>query len=77
MLKKSWFFKTHEIARRGIPDIILSVRGRFVALELKVDSGLDELQIYTLKKIEESGGLQWVVTPINWKHILKIIKEIK
>lgn len=72
-----WYFKSQEVAVRGIPDFILSVRGKFVAIELKVDAELEELQEYNLNRIKQTGGVSLVATPKNWKEIFQYIKERK
>lgn len=74
-----WFVKTQQRATRGIPDILLCVVGRFVAIELKKDekSPPDELQIYTLNRIASSGGLTFVANPKNWENVFRAINQIK
>ena len=70
-----WYFKSQEVAVRGIPDLILCVRGKFVAVELKVDAELELLQSYNLTRITRAGGIAMVATPKNWKDIFEYIKE--
>lgn len=72
-LKKIWFYKTNDVSRRGIPDIIACIRGKFVAIELKVDSPVSELQEYNLNCISLAKGIAWVATPKNWEVILSAI----
>lgn len=72
-----WYVKTQEVSVRGIPDLLICYKGRFLAFELKVDSPPEELQIYTLTKIKQAGGISSLVTPKNWKMVFGIIKEIK
>ena len=71
-----WFSKIQQVAIRGIPDIILCVAGHFVALELKIDSPVTELQKYNIRKIKQSGGTAYVVTPNNWKKIFQQLKRM-
>lgn len=75
-LKNTWFFKSQEVSRRGIPDLILCVNGFFVAMELKVDSDLDALQIYNINKIKEANGWASEVTPKNWKKVFAYLKKL-
>lgn len=78
-LKNGWFFKSQEVARRGIPDIIMCLWGLFIALELKRDEKekADPLQLHTLNKIEDKAhGIAYVVNPDNWPHIYKQLQEI-
>ena len=75
-LKNTWFFKTQEVSRRGIPDIIMCVNGFFVAMELKVDSDLDALQIYNINKIKAANGWAGEVSPKNWKKTFAYLKKL-
>lgn len=64
-------FKTQEVGRRGIPDVLGCLNGRFFALELKVGknkaSALQELE---LRKIGESGAYAAIVYPDGWNQVL-------
>lgn len=47
----------------GIPDIIACIDGRFVAFEVKTETGrLTKLQEVTLQKIRDAGGHAYKVT---------------
>ncbi len=66
-----WFYKSQEVGRRGIPDIIMSINGTFVALELKTDVGRPTpLQLHTLTKIGASNGWGIVTSPKVWPDTL-------
>jgi hypothetical protein len=54
------------------------VNGRFVALELKRSSTAPatELQLYNLKKINESGGYGTLVYPENLDVVMKQLEDI-
>lgn len=76
---KVWYFKSHEVSIRGIPDIIMCVNGKFVTWELKVPPNKvkkDSLQYYTLVKIAESNGVASEVTPNNLKEHLERIESM-
>jgi hypothetical protein len=77
-LESSWFFKSQEVAQRGIPDVIMCVKGTFVAIELKKDAKakIDPLQTWTISKIGATGALALVAYPENWKEIFTQIQEI-
>ena len=46
----------------GIPDLIICYRGRFIALEVKTEIGKPTvLQVMTIKKIKDAGGISTVV----------------
>ena len=53
----AWAYKTCDQFTSGIPDIIICLEGKFIAIELKVGSNKATLlQAYTLEKIKVSGG---------------------
>ena len=63
LLKKTpncFCWKTHGgiYGTAGIPDIIACLHGRFVAFEVKTESGkLSKLQEITIQRIKEAGGI--------------------
>lgn len=71
-----WYFKTQEIGRHGIPDIIICIHGIFVAWELKVDADIEPLQTHNLEKINEAHGIGRVVSPKNLNQCLTELKEL-
>lgn len=75
-LNSIWYLKTQEVSVRGVPDILMCLKGILIAIELKVDSKLSELQIYNLRKIKKAGGKSYVATPDNWKEIFQELKEL-
>jgi len=70
-----WWFKSQEVSKRGIPDIIgVSGGGRFFAIELKKDGSCrpDPLQEYTLGKIRRAGGIGFDLNPdMDWRLVLE------
>lgn len=66
-----WLVKTQQVAVRGIPDLLVCIHGRFVALELKrsEEAAIDKLQLWHLEKILAAGGISYVVFPENWPRI--------
>jgi hypothetical protein len=74
----SWWVKVQQVGKRGTPDILGSIRGRFVALELKKDDQTEPspIQVYTLQKIEDSGGYAAVVSPENWREIYRTLCQM-
>lgn len=70
-----WIFKTHDLCRVGVPDILICFYGHFVAIELKnrpalriktninpalSDSDTTQMQQYNIRKINEAGGSAFV-----------------
>ena len=61
-----WILKTwsNGVQRSGVPDLLVCCKGYFVGIELKATNGKpSELQLYNLRKIEESGGFSWLLYP--------------
>ena len=76
-IPKVWFLKTQEVARSGTPDILASVNGIFVAIELKTDDGaVSKLQEYNLKKIEETGAVSIVLMPNNFEASIQFLENL-
>ena len=64
--------------RAGIPDILCCVNGKFVALELKSETGkLSELQKYNLDKIKESGGVALCVRPSDFEDVKLVLNSLR
>lgn len=60
----------------GIPDIIACIRGRFVAFEVKTDSGrLTKLQEATIQKIKDAKGKAYKVTSVE--EVKKILDNLE
>lgn len=64
-------FSIQQVSINGTPDLFCCINGRFVALELKADetSRVSALQKYNIKKIEEAGGVGYIVYPQNWPYV--------
>ena len=60
-----------EFTKAGVPDLLCCVGGKFIAVELKGASGRpSDLQLRTLKKIEDAGGISCLLYPKDfpvWK----------
>ena len=60
----------------GIPDIIACVDGRFVAFEVKTETGkLSRLQEVTLGRIRDAGGKAYMVR--SAAEVAAIMKEME
>ena len=60
----------------GIPDIIACVDGRFVAFEVKTETGrLSRLQKATLGRIRNAGGRAYMVRSVA--EVAGILKEME
>jgi Holliday junction resolvase len=69
-LPNAWVYKAADRVKRGIPDLILCVRGQFLAIELKRDKCFaTPLQQHTLDQIRFAGGITWEATPTSWPDL--------
>ena len=74
-IKNSYWIKVQQLAIIGIPDILVTINGRFIALELKKDEKgkADKLQEYVLHEIDKAGGIALVAHPNNFDEIKNYI----
>ena len=60
---------------RGTPDLLLCVKGQFIALELKVEGNkLEPAQIIHKRKIERNGGVHY--SPYTFEEFIEIMNEL-
>lgn len=60
----------------GVPDIIACIGGRFVAFEVKTDTGVvSKLQEVTIRKIRDAGGTACVVRSVA--EARKVLDEME
>lgn len=75
-----WFIKYWAGAaftKEGIPDILCCCNGRFLGIELKAPTGkASDLQIYNLKKIDESGGFAILLYPKDFEKFKDFIDAV-
>lgn len=61
----------------GILDLTLCINGRFVAVELKTETGKTSvLQDYNIKEIRRCGGIAIVLRPSEFENFKKMIEEL-
>ncbi len=66
--------KIQQVAIRGIPDLLICYKGKFIAYELKVPPNklkVGGLQEWHLNAISAAGGVAKVVTPLTMEETLK------
>lgn len=57
-------------SKRGVPDILCSINGRFVGIEVKASKGKPTpLQVKNVKEINESGGYAVIVYPKDFDKL--------
>jgi Holliday junction resolvase len=77
-LPRAWVCKTQQVSKRGTPDILACINGRFCAIELKTETGkLSALQDYNLQAIAKSGGIAIVMTPNNFEEEMTGLREMQ
>ena len=77
--KGCWYVKffANAYTSSGIPDILASINGRFVGIEVKQESGkVSLLQQVQLKKICESGGIGVLAYPSGYDDLKGLIDNL-
>jgi Holliday junction resolvase len=70
-------FFANRMTKTGVPDILASVNGYFVGIEVKAQNGTpSELQYYNIRKIRESGGFAYIVYPTGWEDMKSILEKL-
>lgn len=68
----------NRMTKSGVPDILASVGGYFVGIEVKATNGRpSDLQIYNIREIQKSGGFGVILYPEHWddfKHMIVFLK---
>lgn len=75
-LPRTAVFPIDQSSICGDPDLLLCVRGLFVAIELKVDDTPSKLQIYKLNKVLGAYGISIVATPETWEEIYLFLQKL-
>lgn len=71
-------FFANAFTKTGVPDILASVNGYFVGIEVKATTGRpSELQLYNIRKIKESGGFAFVLYPSAFEEFKKFITDLQ
>lgn len=71
-----WYVKffANRMTKSGIPDLLCCVNGYFVAIEVKASNGKpSELQIYNVKKINDSCGIAIVLYPDQFEEFKSMV----
>lgn len=70
-------FFANRMTKVGVPDILASVNGYFVGIEVKAQNGKpSDLQFYNVRKIRESGGFAYIVYPSGWNELQRILEGL-
>lgn len=74
-----WCLKTwsNGVQRSGVPDLLVCCNGHFVGVELKAPNGKpSELQLWNLRKIEESGGYGILLYPRDYELFKTFVRAL-
>lgn len=74
-LPEIWAEKIQQVGKRGTPDILACVAGKFVGIELKKSDKepRDRLQHHKLGLIEKAGGVSLVAYPENLDVVIGLL----
>lgn len=78
LLRNSYFFKIQQMARVGDPDIVGTLNGHSIYLELKRSekAKIDTLQVHNLHKAQAAGAYAFVAYPENWDKVYLFLKML-
>ncbi len=72
-----WIENIQQKSKVGTPDLLACLKGRFVAMELKVDGGVvAPLQMVKLLEIQKAKGRSFIVTPDNFDEVIDNLVNI-
>lgn len=74
-----WWVKFHGNAftREGVPDLLCCINGKFLAIEVKSDTGKpSKLQINEIRKINKAGGRADIYYPKDFERLKKEIRDM-
>lgn len=77
--KGCWYVKFfgNSMTKKGVPDLLCCINGKFVGIEVKSDKGKpSDLQKYNIEQIHKSGGIALVTYPGDWVHLQQLIDMI-
>jgi len=75
-----YFVKVQQVAVRGIPDVLICYKGKFIAWELKRGKNKvkpKSLQWLNLYNIDKAGGIAREVNPENFEEMLSELLTLK
>lgn len=79
-LEGAWFVKYWggaAFTKSGIPDLLVCLNGLFMGVELKATHGKpSELQLHTLKQIDEAGGIALLLYPKDFRMFKDLVYTI-
>ena len=64
-LPGAWGFCTTGVSERGVPDLVYSIDGHFIGIEVKGDGDQSEIQKVVERKVKQAGGSYWVCRSVE------------
>lgn len=76
--KLGYFVKIQQASIVGTPDILGTINGVFIAIELKTNEGkASQIQELNLLKVLKAGGIALEVSPKNWAKTYAFLLSLK
>jgi len=75
--KGAYVVKTINTSKKGVPDLLVCYKGKFIGIEMKTPStrgNLSDLQWYNLTAISKAGG--YGIVGVLLEDVSRILKEI-
>lgn len=76
-----WYIKYWAgggFTKSGVPDLLISCDGYFLGVEVKAEKGTpSDLQLHEIHKIQESGGIAFLLFPRDLELFKNLIRAIK
>lgn len=75
--KNIWYVKffANGMTKKGVPDILACVNGRFFGIEVKAETGkASPLQIRNIEEINSCGGIGIIVKPSGFDDLKTLIE---
>lgn len=70
-------FFANSFTKSGVPDILSSCNGFFLAIEVKASNGHpSELQIYNRDEIRKSGGISIILYPEQFEDFKLLVQDL-
>lgn len=61
----------------GIPDLLICYKGKFIAIEVKAETGhASELQLRTIDDIKKAGGIAFVLFPKDFDKFVEWFEKL-
>lgn len=74
-----WYIKffANAFTKSGIPDILCSINGRFVGIEVKQETGVvSPLQEFNLNRLNEKGAIGILAYPSGYDKLQEILMNV-